>query len=282
MFILGVFPALVAVSVSAPGCGARSNPTDIVSGETGATSRSSCDDPQVLTPLEDVVLRGTLAGPGELSGWCGRDEGAEDVYLLPMRNNRDLFVQVLADESDFIPTIRIEESVCGQGEAWSTEGFTRLCTAERPEDPWHTLVLLEKDYYITIDAPPGASGDYAVQLTWRRPELSECNPHSESPTLEWGSVFQWSNTYISGQGEVDGVCGGPGREDMFPLIVTVPGLLDAQVTGTNGMIPMLSLRTGCAGITERECTSNPGGSPFAAISRYIEEPGTYYLLVTFQ
>ena len=239
---------------------------------------ASCDEAEELEPLVDVKLTGTLGGSDGLRGWCGGDDGNEDVYLIRMVGTRDLLIETVGAESDFSPTIRVEEDTCGQASAVGT-GLTRLCTGSTVDDPKHVTLLNGHDYYITVDSPAGSNGDYAVNLTWAKPPLEMCKPHPEVIELDFGSVFQWQNSFGMGQGDVDGVCGGPGREDMFRMDVPYPGYLYAEVNGSNGFDPLISLRLGCPGVAELTCTSEPVGDSYAYLDYWIENPGTYWLAV---
>jgi hypothetical protein len=279
---VGTWSSILAATVAATiavGCGIRTNPLDhpVLPG----TSLSSCDEPEELVPLEDTVLRGSLSGSGEVFGWCGADDGIEDVYVLDMQNNRDLTLRVL-DESEFVPTIRVEEDVCGQ-ESARGEGLTRLCTSEATsDDPRHVLLLKGHRYFVTIDSTSGSGGNYAVEITWANTPLSSCDPHPETIVQAPGTQFLWNNSFSRGQGRVDSQCGGPGQEDMFKIRTSYTGYVWISVNGSNGFLPLVSLRRGCGGVTEMACS--PGldepATAYASIDGYfLDEIRDYYVVV---
>ena len=74
------------------------------------------------------------------------------------------------------------------------------------------------------------------------------------------------------------ICGGPGRENMFPVVATYSGNLYAHVETTGGFAPVLSLRTDCAALSELACSTGPAGG-VADLVYTIVEPGQYYLAV---
>ncbi len=232
-----------------------------------------------LVPLEDVVLEGTLGGgDGALSGWCGRDEGPEDVYVLRATNNRDIRIDIdPVGPNGFVPTVRFEVDTCGSTEAVTDDGYTALCEAGGVGITRFVHTEAGRVYTLTIDAPAGSGGDYRVTLTHERPPVGACPVHSNSPLLVSGGYFLWSNVLGSGQGRMDGLCGGPGQENMFAVVVAEPGVLRARVTATDGTsTPIVDVRTGCGFVTSQDCDQGAaGGSAEVQIS--VTEPGTYYV-----
>lgn len=272
-------PVLLFAAASA--CGVRSDPFDLpgTAGGGGGGGGASCEDAEELVPLEDTVLEGTLpAGRGMLEGWCGRDGGTEDVYVLHSMNNRDILVAVEAvDDEGFVPTVRIEVDTCGTTDAVTDEGYTELCRADGSAFVAFAHVEAGHDYTIVVDSPEGEGGAYRVVVSYQRPDPDNCILHPESPTLVQGGYFLWSNGLGGGQGNIQGLCGGPGTENMFAVRVLEPGVLRARVTSnTADAPPIVDIRRTCAVVATDRCeVGSPGGVAEAFVE--VSEPRTYYV-----
>lgn len=283
--VLGLFVA--------GGCGLRSDPlfegdliddasddpssdNDLGSGETDTDTGpevSACDMPIAL-PLENVTLEGTLGGRGQETGWCGQDGGPEVVYQFVAPYNLDVTMTVTASEVPL--TLRVVEDGCSNG-----EGRTVMCSNDFIDNARHFYALAGRTYNVTVDTDSGNSGGYAIDVSYDWPALALCDIHDEPIVQQQGGSFVWFNELGKGQGSVDGACGGPGRENMFTIQTSYPGSMYAEVYGSNGYAPVLSVRTSCAGVSELMCTSaEPNG--YASTSWYFDAPGSEYYLVADQ
>jgi hypothetical protein len=270
--------------VASSACGLRSDPfaPDAVLDEDDGDGSSSdeggdpnrpgtCNDPLSM-PFAPMTLRGELSGPSFAEGWCGSDSGAEDVYTLVPDYDVDVILTLLP-ETDFTPTLRVVEDGCEDG-----TGITQVCTRSFEDQPYHFLARAGHTYSVFIDSTDGDEGRYAFDVGFGWPPLEQCAPHPEIIQQLPGSAFIWNNDFTEGQGRVDGYCGGPGRENMFPLVATYPGNMIARVETSGGFAPVISLRTDCAALSELACAANgPGG--VAELVQYLGEPGQYYLVV---
>ncbi len=275
-------------SLGVVACGLRSDPfatsdTFIIDDDDGSDTEEpgdpnrpgTCNSPLDLPFSSEMILRGELSGPSFQEGWCGSDGGPEDVYLMSPDYDVDVIISMIPGETDFRPTLRVIENGCGVG-----QGFTRVCTRNVIEDPYHFLARAGNVYSVIIDSPEGTEGRYGFEVVYDWPPLELCNVHPEDIEQLPGSAFIWNNDFSQGQGRVDGYCGGPGRENMFRLISNYPGNMYAQVQATGGFAPVISLRTSCAALSELSCSADaPGG--FTDLSYFIE-PGVEYFLVVDQ
>ncbi len=269
--------------VAAIGCGLRSDPFApdyVLDGETSAGSDESggdpnrpgtCNDPLSL-PFAPMTLRGELSGPSFAEGWCGSDGGPEDIYTLVPDYDVDVIL-TLDRETEFRPTLRVIEDGCAPD-----TGFTQICTRSFDEQPYHFLARAGHTYSVVIDSPTGSGGRYAFKVDFGWPPLDQCSPHPEVITQVPGSAFIWNNDFTEGQGRVDGYCGGPGRENMFPLVANYPGNVYVQVSTSGGFAPVVSLRTDCAALSELACAADgPGG--VAELGYFLPNAGQFYLVV---
>ena len=284
----GAFALVAALGLAA--CGLRSDADEEDSGggggetqgETGTDPREgSCDTPFVL-PFANFEVRGRLAGPGKIRGWCGRDledksepdAGPEDSYIVTPTFNVD--VVVVIPEADFVPTLRVTKDGCRESE----EVLPAICAAPAGDTVWHFFAEVGHDYTITVDSPTGTDGHYAMQVLYGDPGLAACPIHPNQITQEPGGFFTWSNDFNRRQGQVDGACGGPGAENMFQINVSYPGLIDFRVEADERFEPVLSVRSGCGGVTELQCSSAAQtGSNILTVSQFFDVPGTYYVVV---
>lgn len=288
--MLGSSSSLLAASltllwVASSGCGLRSDPFapdfTLESGEGSGGSEESggdpnrpgtCNDPLGL-PFAPMTLRGDLSGPSFAEGWCGSDGGPEDIYTLVPDYDVDVILTLVGGETEFTPTLRVIEDGCAPG-----SGLTQICTRSFDEQPYHFLARAGHTYSVVIDSASGGSGRYAFKVDFGWPPLDQCAPHPEAIQQVPGSAFIWNNDFTEGQGRVDGYCGGPGRENMFPLVASYPGNVFARVETSGGFAPVLSLRTDCAALSELTCSADgPGG--VAELGFFLPNPGQYYLVV---
>jgi hypothetical protein len=269
-------------------CGLRSDPfapDGVLEGEGSASDDGSddmgdpnrpgtCNNPLSL-PFSPMTLRGELSGPSFSEGWCGSDGGPEDAYTLVADYDVDVILTLDAQETEFTPTLRVIEDGCA-----TNTGATLICTRSFADQPYHFLARAGFTYSVIIDSADGGEGRYAFGVEFGWPPLSLCAPHPEVITQVPGSAFIWNNDFTEGQGRVDSHCGGPGRENMFPLVANYPGNMFAHVDTSGGFAPVLSLRTDCAALSELagpSCTAAGPGESLDLI--YFLEPGQYYLVV---
>lgn len=291
---------VVVLGLVSVGCGLRSDPLfqfETDSGSNSATDTSgsdtdssgelpavvegrlgSCTNPIDL-PATDSRAMGSLRGPGLYGdGQCGADSGLEDVYRFVSPTATDVTVIFDPAATTLRPTVRVLEADC-------FDGLRRACNdrylAGSIADPRHFLAFGGREYFIHVDS--GSAGDYAFEIVLGAPALQQCDPHSETILQQPGSIFRWENTFTAGQGRVDSQCGGIGREDMFPLQVSQPGVVLVSARGVDGFRPLLSLRRDCSAISENglgcssELTNSTPG--FAFLELFIQEPGLYFLSV---
>lgn len=270
----------LALGLSSLACGLRSDPfapeVELDAGDDdddgGDPNRAgTCNNPLSM-PYSSMTLRGELSGPSFSEGWCGSDGGPEDVYVLVPDYDADVILRFDAGESEFTPTLRVIEDGCAAG-----TGVTRICTRSWEDTPFHFLAQARHTYSIIVDSADD-DGRYAFSVELGQPPIDQCSPHPETIQQIPGSAFLWNNDFTEGQGRVDGYCGGPGRENMFPLVASYPGYMTAVVEASGGFAPVLSLRTGCAALSELTCAAAGPGQP-TAIEYFLPDAGTYYLVV---
>ncbi|MCX4244636.1 hypothetical protein [Paraliomyxa miuraensis] len=275
----------LALALSSVACGLRSDPfaPDFVLDSDGMPSDDDDGDPNragtctnpIGLPFSPTIMRGELSGPSFSEGWCGSDGGPEDVYLLVPDYDVDVILTYLSGESDpeFTPTLRVVENGCE-----ASQGITRVCTRSFADDQFHFLARAGNTYAVVIDTPDGGEGRYAFSVDFGWPTIDTCDPHPEVIEQIPGSAFLWNNDFTEGQGRVDGFCGGPGRENMFPLQASYPGNMFARVETSGAFAPVLSLRTDCAALSELSCNS-AGAGGITELGYYIPQAGLYYLVV---
>lgn len=286
--------ALLA-GASALACGLRTDPlfmgtpTGVDSGGDSAGTGEVIFDPDragacgqpLEIPFENTTISGILPdGHGSLyGGWCGDDEGVEDVYMLAPFYDADVTFTFRPEANEFAPTLRVQADSCG-----ASEGAIGVCATE-PIDtdyPYHFLARNGTVYWVTIDSSePGMGGAYAFDVTVGDPGLGACPIHPEPIEQSPGAAFVWGNSFSRGQGFVDGYCGGPGKENMFVLLASYAGNIYVRADGTGGFSPVVGLRTGCSALTEQQCAADgQSGIPGTAeLYGYIPGPGTYYVVV---
>jgi hypothetical protein len=177
-------------------------------------------------------------------------------------------------------TLRGELSGPSFSEGWcgSDGGPEDVYTLVPDYDVDVILALVNAETEFTPTLRDGGAGKYAFEVGFGWPSLDLCDPHPEVIQQIPGSAFIWNNDFSEGQGRVDGYCGGPGRENMFPLLATYSGNVYAHVETSGAFAPVISLRTDCAALSELACSADvPGG--IADLAYTIVEPGQYYLVV---
>jgi len=279
---------IVALGLCA--CGLRTDPDDddgrgidTVSDTEEDPRRGGCDMPFVLPFANTLDIRGRLLGPGRVRGWCGRaaegdetdapDAGPEDSYIVTP--SFDVDAVVVIRDADFEPTIRVTRDGCRE------DVLPQLCTAPlEVGGSRHFFAEVGHSYTITIDSPEGTDGRYAMDVVYGDPGIAACPIHPAQIDQAPGGFFTWSNSFSNSQGEVDGRCGGPGDENMFQVNVFFPGTMTFRATADNSFAPVLSLRSGCGGVTELQCTSSEQtGSNTVEIVNFFPNPGTFFIVV---
>ena len=279
----GVAALVAALGLCA--CGLRSDADDDESGggevetggETGEDPREGgCDMPFML-PFANFEVRGRLLGPGRGRSWCGRnvegapDAGPEDSYIITPTFDVDVQMLITAD---FKPSLRVTRDGCHE------DVLPQMCAAPLGDDIPHFFAEVGSTYTITIDSPEGTDGHYKMQVIYGDPVIDACPVHPTQIDQEPGGYFTWSNSFGANPGQVDGRCGGPGDENMFQVNVFFPGNMTFRVTADDSFAPILSLRTGCGGITELQCVSSAQvGSNSFELSNFFDGPGTFYIVV---
>ena len=257
-------------------CGARSGFTDTSGGGVGGDDdmrEGSCAMPIELA-FEPQTVRGRLLGGGSAEGWCGEDgsdSGREDTYLLTPPYSTDVIL-TLREGTDFPALLRVTADACVAEDGTLPE----TCVIPDLDDPRHFWAEAGRDYYISIDSEAGIDGRYELDIAFGWPPLESCDLHSMVINQQPGGIFLWENTLASGQGRVDGACGGPGRENMFLLNVQEAGLITVNVSGSLGIRPVVSVRSSCAAASELICAS--GENP-SSLEYFFPGPGEYYLVV---
>lgn len=271
--------ALLVLCTSAAGCGLRTDPSfDGIGGghleDAGGEGREgSCTNPVPLT-VESQVVVGTVHGGGLYTGWCGADEGPERVYSFVPKVSGDVTFRFIPEETDFTPTLRVQNSGCA-----TDEGFTRMCVAMTPGTPRHMFLTAGVPYSLIVDSPEGTVGNFSLEISPGPPPLSQCSIHSEVIVQDHGATFVWNNDFSQGQGSFDSQCGGPGKDNLFRLLASYPGMMYVTLEGSDGFRPIVSVRTGCGASTELACTNEiDNGTPgLAVLEFFIPGAGEYYL-----
>jgi hypothetical protein len=266
------------------GCGLRSDPLfegELVdAGEAGSdpsdsgddSGPSECDAPAEM-PLENVTVKGRVSGGGAEQGWCGQDGGPEKVYSLTPSYNTDVTLVVTIADTPL--TLRVVEDGCS-----ANEGITRVCANDFVEQSRHFLAQAGHVYSIIVDSDTGASGDFSFDVIYGWPTLEQCGVHDEVILQEPGGSFVWFNEFGRGQGNVDGLCGGAGRENMFRVQVDHAGGIYAEVSASDGFEPVVSLRTSCAAVSELTCSSAEANG-YATLQSFVDPNVSpdYFLVV---
>ncbi len=281
---LGMGAKAVCSAVCLLGCGLRSDPLyegnlidesgSEASDESGPEPGPSACDMPVVMPAENVTVEGTLSGVDHERGWCGQDSGPEQVYSLTVPYNTD--VTLVTRQADVGLTLRIVEDGCSDG-----EGRTVVCANDFAEVSRHFFALAGHTYNIIVDSEVGASGKFAFDVVFGWPTLDQCTIHEEVIVQQSGGSFVWANDFGRGQGTADGLCGGPGRENMFAFQTSYAGYVYAELTSSDGFEPVLSLRTSCAGLSELTCAAGAANST-TSLEWFVDAPGSEYYLAVDQ
>lgn len=268
------------------GCGLRTEPsefdrlTEPTSTTTSQGPARTCEDPSIL-PTVSASVSGVFRRGGAPSGWCGDDEGPDAVYVFRPVEPTDVSLRLreLDDSAASNVSFRVMRGDCGEDDT-----TLRCDTSEDLDDDDDAVRTFYaepgSDYFIIIDTPDADALEtpYAFDFDLEPPSIDACPIHRERVTLTEGKVFRWNNDLSPGQGKVDGPCGAPGRENMFRLDIQSEGWLAANVDALDGLVPHLSLRTGCGGTTELTCDAGRRNQ-FASIEAFIQDPGVYYLVI---
>jgi hypothetical protein len=290
------------------GCGLRSDPDyspvcvddTIVGGDTGDTGDTggmmveprygSCEDPIDLPAGQTIVVRGNLGGCSSIEGWCG-GTGAEDVYRIGSVSG-DVFVDFLPHETNFNPVLRVvrAEDPCLAAPIESSE----VCAAIKNSVPgrgFYDQGNVGETYYIIVDTELGEVGEYAFEVRFGDEAFAgDCLDALEEQAIEIGSGgnFVWEANLEDQQGRVDSGCSAPGDEDIFALVLTGSGTLQATVEVLEGDIqPIVSIRTGCGTLTELSCgptaSAGFGGttSAYLVVDQLGAANGRYRLIVDY-
>jgi hypothetical protein len=245
-------------------------------GETGAplVPRSgSCEDPIDLPAGQTIIVRGSLGGCSSIEGWCG-GTGAEDVYRIGSIPG-DVFVEFLPQETNFNPVLRVvrAEDPCLEASILESE----VCAPIVNSVPGRGFFDQgdAATYYIIVDTELGESGDYAFEVRFGGDAFQDdCTDAVEATPIELmsGGNFVWEADFEADQGRLDSGCGAPGDDDIFNVILTGGGNLQASVEVLEGDIqPIVSLRNDCATTTETTC------GPTASVN--VGSSANFYLVV---
>ncbi len=271
-------PLALWLSGFATACGLRSDPLfeqslvhgdsgQLDSGDSSDEGPSACEEP-IEMPMTNITVTGELEGGNSSEGWCGADDGPETVYRLTAAYTTDVTLKVAQSEVPL--TLRVVEGGCDTG------GVTRVCATDFAETSRHFLAVAGVTYDIIVDTQ-AQGGGYAFDVIYGWPTLDQCTIHEEVIVQQPGGSFVWFNEFGEGQGTSDGLCGGPGRENMFYVATSYVGNIYATAEGSGGFEPVLSLRTSCAGLSELTCASGSADG-FANLQWTIDAPGTAYYL----
>ncbi|HVH97481.1 MAG TPA: hypothetical protein VM869_02180 [Enhygromyxa sp.] len=283
------FVGLVPV-VCLLGCGLRSDPDyspvcvddSMVAAGTGDTGDTggmtveprygSCEDPIDLPSDQTIVVRGSLGGCSGIEGWCG-GTGAEDVYRIGSVSS-DVFVDFIPQETNFNPVLRVvrAEDPCLEAPIEETE----VCADIKNSVPGRGFFDQGSPgdtYYIIVDTELGESGEYAFEVRFGSDAFEgDCLDALEEQPIELatGGNFVWEASLEDEQGRLDSGCSSPGDDDIFALVLTGPGTLQATVEVLEGDIqPIVSIRTGCGTATELACGPSAIAGFGATTSAYL-------------
>ena len=249
----------------------------------------SCEDPIDLPTGQTIVVRGSLGGCSDVEGWCG-GTGPEDVYRIGSLPG-DVFVEFLPQETNFNPVLRVvrAEDPCLEATILESE----ICAPIVNSVPGRGFFDQggADTYFIIVDTELGESGDYAFEVRFGDEAFeSDCLDVVEEAPIELmaGGNFVWEADLEGEQGRLDSGCSGPGDEDIFSLILTGGGNLQATVEVLSGDIePIVSIRNDCSTTTEVTCgptvSANVGGSDtgYLVVDQLGAAKGRYRLTVNY-
>jgi len=155
-------------------------------------------------------------------------------------------------------------------------------TCSRPygHNPLEILDLTAGTYQLWVDSDIGGGGNYTLWAT-----LTEPSCQSPIPLVFTGGGADGQAT-ATASGNTDnafsttqGSCGGTAtRELAYAFELTEPRRIDATVTSTSTLRPVLYLRASC-GADELACAAAPSANASATLSTGVLQPGRYYLWV---
>lgn len=308
---------LASITVMLAGCGLRTDPdfqpickdesvaadSDETAGTDDATDDAtddgviatprlgSCEDPIDMPVGETLVVRGHLGGCSGTEGWCG-GSGGEDVYRVPS-TTQDVFIDFLPQETNFNPVLRV---VRGDPCAEATITESEVCadiTNSVPGRGFFDQGGGPEEYFVIVDTELGESGEYAFQVRFGDDAFGgDCFDAAEEQAIELsaGGNFVWEANLEDEQGRLDSGCVAPGDDDVFELVLTGGGTLNATVEvleGGEDFQPIASIRTDCGTGTELSCgamaTASFAGSSSAllVVDQLGAARGRYRLTVTY-
>lgn len=266
-------------------------------GDTGGTGGmpmdprpGSCQDPVDLPAGETIIVRGKLGGCSGVEGWCG-GTGGEDVYRIGSVNH-DVFVRFLPQETNFNPVLRVVrgEDPCAEGTLETSEVCADI-TNSVPGRGFYDEGAIGQTYYIIVDTELGESGEYAFELSFGEEAFgNDCEDSVDEQLIELmpGGEFVWEAGLEAEQGRIDSLCGAPGDEDLFEVVLTGAGTLSATVEAIEGdIMPIVSIREDCGTTTELNCgptaAASFGGSTntYLAVDQLGAAKGRYRLTVSY-
>lgn len=260
-------------------------------GMMGEPRKGSCQDPIDLPSGQNIVVRGSLGGCSGTEGWCG-GTGAEDVYRLSSVNS-DVFVDFLPQETNFNPVLRVVrgEDPCEPGVIEESLVCADI-TNSVPGRGFFNEGGNNDIYYIIVDTELGESGDYGFEVRFGEEAfVGDCldSVDEENPIeLASGGEFVWEANLEAKQGRIDSACGAPGDEDIFPLVLTGGGTLNATVEVLEGDIdPIVSIRSECNTAAEQACGATANVNFGGSVTRYLAvdqtgaAKGRYRLTVSY-
>ncbi len=251
----------------------------------------SCEDPIDLPIGQTVIVRGSLGGCSGTEGWCG-GTGGEDVYRLPT-DSQDVFVTFIPQETNFDPVLRVVRGdPCEEGTVELSEVCADIVNSV-PGRGWFDQVQPGDEYFLIVDTELGNKGNYAFEVRFGEEAFGDdCLDALEEQPIELGvdGNFVWEAELEAKQGRLDSGCATPGDEDIFELILTGGGTLEATVEvleGGEDFVPVVSIRSGCATTDEMSCGAQAvasfGGSTTAylVVDQQGAGRGRYRLTVTY-
>lgn len=264
-------------------------------GNAGVPRAGSCENP-IDVPLDDegkdIIVQGHLGGCSGVEGWCG-GSGGEDVYRIAA-TTQDIFIEFLPQETNFNPVLRVvrSEEPCDEQTIEQTEVCADI-TNSVPGRGFYDQGGEGEQYFIIVDTELGESGNYAFQIRFGEDAFGgDCEDAFEEQLVELaaGGNFQWEANLDDSQGRLDSGCLAPGDDDVFQLVLTGSGTLQASVEvieGDETFQPIVSLRSDCSTTSEFSCgptaSTNFGGSTNAilVVDQLGAAKGRYRLNVNY-
>ncbi|MFV8750303.1 hypothetical protein ACNOYE_07110 [Nannocystaceae bacterium ST9] len=260
-------------------------------GPVGTPRLGSCENPIDMPVGETLIVRGNLGGCSGTEGWCG-GSGGEDVYRVPS-TSEDIFIDFLPQETNFNPVLRV---VRGDPCAEATVVDSEVCadiTNSVPGRGFYDQGGDADQYFVIVDTELGDAGDYAFQVRFGEDAFgADCEGAFEEQAIELsaGGNFVWEANLEEKQGRLDSGCIAPGDDDVFELILTGGGTLNAVVEVLEGgeeFQPIASIRTDCGTTTELSCGATASASfgettnALLVVDQLGAARGRYRLTVTY-